>query len=795
MPYQLRTFGGLGLRGSDGEPVEALLAHSKGMALLVYLVAQGPERGVARSELAALLWPEREEARARNALRSTLTRMRKAADPSPIEGKGQRHLRPASGRLEADVWDFRRALEQGDTERALELYRGEFLAGIRVADAAPFHRWVDQRRERLRDRAYEAALTTGRKAGEGGRLEAAETAYRRAFDLRPLREEGAKGLVRTLARRGRKAEALERFEAFRERRARELDLAPSVELRSLVEKIRDGEMEGTPSRPEAVDPGEPEVERRAATRPLESAAALWRDAGKLPAGALVLIAAVFGLWQLASSGSDRTAGGERSVAVLPFDAIGAEEPGPIARGLHSDLLTRLSSLSSLKVISATSVEPYGDTDLSLPAIADSLGVKWIVEGDVQQVGDAIQVHAQLVDPRTDTHAWAESYRRELTAGSLFEVQADISRRVAGVLTAQIDSGEEGRLTRRPTGDLEAYRFYVRGRGLLEQRKPSAIRRSLDYFDQAVAEDSAFALAWAGRADALAILARFPGFPPDTLLPRAWTAADRALALDPDLAEAHVASGRLHMFRRNTGAALRAFERAAALRPSYAVAHAWLAKLELSIGRPEEALDDAERSVELNPLSPENLGTLTIACHANGRVHRVLEISRRIRRLTGEPVGHELVALAHLSRLEQLRAQMTERGLSISEHPLFALYVTEAGGSAPVEEALTTAREQGDRRTAALLYAVLGDVDRALDILGRLYPRDEIPWDLDFTVFLRYDSYWPNTIGPLRRSPHYDALMREVNVRWGLEPDGSLPDSLDVSSGPRTEGRLPGSPPV
>lgn len=782
MPYRLRTFGGLDLRDSGGEQVEAVLAHSKGMALFAYLVVEGPERGVARSQLAALLWPDREEAVARNALRTTLTRMRQAADESLIEGKGESLLKPARSRVDADVWEFRRALERGDTGQALELYHGDFLAGIRIDDAAPFQRWLDERRERFRDRAYEAASATGRTAREEARLEAAEAAYRRALELRPLREEGAEGLVRTLAERGRTAEALQRFEAFRKRRELELDLAPSEELLSLVEEIREGRMGRPTPRPEPVEPGAPEAGEREATSPRGSESPLWQRAGKVAAAAVVLVAAAFGIRQLGAPGSGRPAVEGPSVAVLPFEAIGTENPGPVAQGLHDDLITRLADVSGVEVISAASVERFRDAGLPLRAIADSLRVEWVLEGEVQQAGDVIRVNAQLVDPSTNTHAWADTYRRDLTAENLFDVMGEISGRVAEVLATRIGNAEKGRLRRRSTGSLDAYRFYVRGRSLLEQRSPPSILRSLDYFGQALAEDSAYALAWSGRADALAILARYPGFASDTLLPQASGAADRAIALAPDLAEAHLARGRLFMYRRDAADALREFERAVELRPSYAAAYAWLAKLRLSIGRPAKALEDAKQAVSLDPLSPETLATLVIARHVDGDIHRVLELARRIEQLTGKPVGHELVALAHLSRLEELRAEFRERGSSISEKPLRALYIIEAGGSASVEEAVATAEEHEDLRTEALLHAVAGREERALDILDRLYPRPEIPWDLDFTIFLRYDSYWPETLGPMRQHPRYHALMRKVDFRWGLDPDGGLSEVSAETAG-------------
>lgn len=814
---KLRTFGTIDLRRSDGERLDALLDQPKRLALLLVLAAHQRDGPVRREKVVSLLWPESSPSSAREALSTTLSRLRAALGEDVLQGRGTETIGLSGEHFRSDVAAFQSAVEEGRYRDAADLYQGPFLEGFRPPNVRPFEKWMDAERTRLARSYREALETLAERAERRGEPQTAAGWWRERVNEDPYDSRVARRLMKALVAAGNPAEALRVARTHTRLVRKELGTEPSPEVRELAERIEAGEAEGgsaetaeaAPTGPagegETVRPGAPErlagaqKNEHATPRELDQETADTSGPDRLVrpgplVGLVLLLGGAVGAWYLlAPRGEAAPGAGDRSVAVLPFEAIGTENPAPIAEGLHSDLLTRLSRVGDLDVISATSVEGFRDTDLPLPAIADSLDVKWIIEGEVQRAGDAIQVNAQLVDPRTDTHAWADTYRRELTAENLFDLQADITRRITGVLQARMSAEEEDRLDRQATGSMEAYRFYVRGRGLLEQRKPSDIRRALDYFDQAVAEDSAFALAWAGRADALAILSRFPETTLDTLLPRASKAADRALSLDPDLAEAYVASGRLHMYRRDARAALRAFEQAVALRPSYAAAHAWLAKLELSIGRPEKALEDAKRAVELNPLSPENLGTLTIACHANDRVHRVLEIARRIRRLTGQPAGHEPVALAHLSRLEELRRQWRERGLSIYEQPLLALYVTEAGGSAPVEEALRTAEAQGNPRNVALLHAVLGDEDRALEILDGLYPRDEIPWDLDFTVFLRYDSYWPESLGPLREHPRYHALMRKINLHWGLNPDGSLPDSVDVAfDAPTDEGvtRLP-----
>ncbi|MDX1578624.1 MAG: tetratricopeptide repeat protein [Gemmatimonadota bacterium] len=492
--------------------------------------------------------------------------------------------------------------------------------------------------------------------------------------------------------------------------------------------------------------------------------------------AVVLAAlAAWGVWQ-ASGADDAGAVPEeqRSIAVLPFTPIGVdEEPDVFAEGLHSDLVTRLSTASTLDVISITSVRQFRDRNVSLPTIADTLGARWVLEGEVQRRGDRLGVNVQLIDPRTDRHVWAESFRRDLTAENYFALQDEISGHVVDVLDARL--GQAVTRPRGPIEDLEAYRFYVRGRSLLEQRDPEQMRRSLEYFDQALATDSAYARAWAGRANALSILARYPTFGPDTLLPKAEEAVRRALELDSDRGEAHAALGRLHMYRREGPAALDAFRRAIELQPSFAEAHAWLAKLQLSLGMPEEALASVHRAVKLDPLSPENLGTLVFVLLAGDRPDSALAVSRRIGDLAeGSGWIYEAHVHGHQGRLEEMRSAFQRSGSELRELPVYATRAAALGEPSLAREMLDELRPGEEPFEAALLRAGLGDADRALELLGALYPRDDRPWDLFYSVYLRY--LWPATLDPVRELPGYDSLIREMNVEWGLTPEGSLPDT-------------------
>ena len=356
----------------------------------------------------------------------------------------------------------------------------------------------------------------------------------------------------------------------------------------------------------------------------------------------VVAAAGVGAWYLLGAGGEpasRAAGpadtarsapraGPRSIAVLPFENMGGEESEQFTRGFHDGLLTRLFNVSGLKVISRTSVLQFRETELPLPAIADSLGVKWVMEGGVQRMGDQLQVNAQLIDPRTDTHAWAQSYRRDLTTEDLFAIQGELTKRIARSLEAELSPAEVERIDRCPTEDMGAYRLYVRGRSQLNSRTSEGMRKALGYFRRAIEQDSGYALAWSGLADALGLAPLYlDSLPTDA--PDQETAARRALDLAAGLAEAHASVGYVRFLDRRGPEALLELERAVRLKPSYAQAHHWLGYLLMTMGRLDEAGDHVRLAVELDPGHASARGVLALLYQAEGNPGEALAETRRI----------------------------------------------------------------------------------------------------------------------------------------------------------------------
>lgn len=288
-----------------------------------------------------------------------------------------------------------------------------------------------------------------------------------------------------------------------------------------------------------------------------------------------------------------------------------------------------------------------------------------------------------------------------------------------------------------------------------------------YFEEALARDSTYALAWAGLAEALSRIAPYQGAVPDTLLPIARDAVERALALDPDLAEAHVVLGRLHLYRREGPQALRAFERAVELRPGDASAHAALAILHLLTGRPDEALERAERAVALDPLSGETQLALVWASLADRDWERALAATRRLYEFQSphdSPGGLEAHALYHLRREDELRVLGKFGELPPDRRPYLAALAAREGHTAPAETMLSNLEPEEAPLTVALLAAVLGREDLAHAGLEQAALGDHrlLP---GMVIFVRY--LFPEELATVRAEPRYRRLLREIDRLWGV----------------------------
>src|SRR5256884_416898 len=266
-------------------------------------------------------------------------------------------------------------------------------------------------------------------------------------------------------------------------------------------------------------------------------------------------------------------------------------------GMTDALVTELAQISSLRVISRTSVMRYKGTRKPLPDIAKELNVDGIVEGSVVQSAERVRVNAQLIEAATDRHLWASMYER--SPGDVVILQSEVARAIAKAIQVQLTPQEQARLAQAQSVDPQAYEFYLRGRYFWNKRTEAALRKSIDYFRQAIQREPNYALAYAGMADAYIVRGDLSR---EEQCSKAKAMARVALQMDEGLAEAHNALA-MCLFSSDWDwvGAEREFQRAIALDPNYAWAHQWYGQFQHAMGRQNWAAE-VKRAGELDPLS-------------------------------------------------------------------------------------------------------------------------------------------------------------------------------------------------
>ena len=301
----------------------------------------------------------------------------------------------------------------------------------------------------------------------------------------------------------------------------------------------------------------------------------------------------------------------RSIAVLPFASLSSDPDNVLfVDGMHDDLLTKLASIRSLKVISRTSVLEYRGTSKNLRQIGQELGVDTLLEGTVQRVGDNVRINVQLISAATDEHLWAQTYDRLLTMQNIFSIQSEISEAISGALQATLMPHTQERIESIPTQDIRAYSLYVSGRDNLYLRRLETLQEARRQFEQAIELDPDYAEAHAALAEVnLLLFINHNAFTRDEAYELAQANLDEAFALNPDLADAYATEGLLktNMWQKNRLGpenieAAEAYEYAISLNPNLARAYMWFASLRDSEGRYEDSIALYHRAMQLDPLA-------------------------------------------------------------------------------------------------------------------------------------------------------------------------------------------------
>jgi adenylate cyclase len=454
---------------------------------------------------------------------------------------------------------------------------------------------------------------------------------------------------------------------------------------------------------------------------------------------------------------------EKSIAVLPFDNLSRDPDNAyFAEGVQDEILTRLAKVADLKVISRTSTQHFKSAPENLPAIAKQLGVMNILEGSVQRAGNQVRVNVQLINALNDAHLWADTFDRQLT--DIFTVESEIAKSVADALQATLTGAEKKSIAKAPTANPEAYELYLKGRFFWNKRSGVDLRKAIDYFNQAIAKDPNYALAYAGLADSYMLLPNYGGASTREAIAPARGAVTKALALDDSLAEAHASLGLLDTLELHLKQAVGDFERAIQLKPNYATAHHWLMLGQLSLGHFDQAIAEGKRAVELDPLSLIINADFawTYSC-----AHRFDEGETQARK-TLEIDPRFFLAHYYLGGISLIKGRLDE---AISEfekavelnNDAYSLAMlghayARAGKKDDAQKILARMNEEAKSRyIAPYAWAVidvgLGEKERALDQLEHAYQTG----DTNYLFVIKVDPL----LEELRREPRFEALVQKV----------------------------------
>jgi TolB-like protein/DNA-binding winged helix-turn-helix (wHTH) protein/Tfp pilus assembly protein PilF len=318
---------------------------------------------------------------------------------------------------------------------------------------------------------------------------------------------------------------------------------------------------------------------------------------------VIAIATVSFLAQNQRSESDSPAASQlNTLAVLPFvNASGQAQDEYFSHGLTEELMDRLSRSGRLRVVSRTSTFAIKDKELGAQDIGRLLGAESLVEGSVRRDGDRLRINVRLIDARDGYQLWSDLYDRRM--GDLLQVQEEIASSIANTLTGQVLSGPFNAVREAGIADPLAYDLYLKGRFYWQRRTQDGLRSAVEHFEQAVQRSPEYARAWAGLADAYAVLGFYDYLAPVEAFPKAREAATRALELDPSNASAQAALGYVALYYEwDLAEAEKSFRKSIALDPSYSKSHQWYGNLLTAAGRLDEAEQEMRLAQQLEPLS-------------------------------------------------------------------------------------------------------------------------------------------------------------------------------------------------
>ncbi|PYY06912.1 MAG: hypothetical protein DMG69_21565 [Acidobacteria bacterium] len=449
-----------------------------------------------------------------------------------------------------------------------------------------------------------------------------------------------------------------------------------------------------------------------------------------------------------------------SIAVLPLENLSGDPSQEyFADGITDALITQLAKLPGLRVISRTSIMQYKNSRRPLPDIARALSVDAVVEGSVSRSSNRVRVTAQLVDARADRHLWAEEYDRDLR--DILTLQSELARDISEQVRANISSGQ----LRVGAVEPAAYESYLRGRSFWNQRTPAGLNQAIGHFQRAIELDPGYAEAYSGLADAYTALGYTSFSSPRDAFPRARELANKALGIDPSLAEARasLAYARLY-YDWDWEGAEQEFQRAIAVNPNYATAYHWYSVLLTARGRHEEAFSEIRRAHELDPLSVSISTDMGFELYYARRYDQAITQLRSVLQTSPKfPLAHLWLGRAYEQKgmYREAITEFEQAGTSLKDWPVIIAAAGHAYGRwGHRSDAMMALRRMNELTKEeyvtpyglAVIFAGLDDKEEAMSWLQNAY-EDRSHW----LVWLNLDPRFDN----VRSDPRFQELLHRV----------------------------------
>jgi DNA-binding winged helix-turn-helix (wHTH) protein/TolB-like protein/Flp pilus assembly protein TadD len=456
----------------------------------------------------------------------------------------------------------------------------------------------------------------------------------------------------------------------------------------------------------------------------------------------------------------------KSIAILPFKSLAAGETDEyLGVGMADALISKLSSIKQITVRPTSSIVRYANTDVDPIKAGSDLNVNSVLDGRVQKIGDRIRVTVQLLRASDGAPLWANKFDEKYT--DVFSLEDRISEEVAAWLVPTLTGEQKQQLTRHFTEDTEAYQSYIKGLYYWNKRSSEDIKKAIGYYEDAILKDANFALAYAGLADSYATLGILDDQRPQDSMPKARSAAMKAVELDDGLAEAHAALGYVkHRYEWDFVGAEKEFKRAIELDPKYATAHQWYGWYLISLGKFDDALAEFQQAQQLDPLSLYTNLTLGVPYYYSRNYEKAAEQFQRVSEMNPDFwLAHSWLAQtrAHQGKHDAALAELQKigkiRGENLTEIPLAGYLYAVDGKPVEARQVLEASQRPAKNRYVpayelANIYAALADDDKAFEWLEKAF----IERDSTMT-FIKVDQ----RLDPIRSDPRLAKLIDRVGI--------------------------------